>query len=117
MNNSKQNIQFNYLYRDSSNYKLFRNEIFSNPDKLSIADIRNKVKDFLIDGEFFEPAKWQLRPLGFEDWIDDLDHFWNEFESMQATSEKATTNKTITEFLSGISRTDQSLHRRFESSQ
>jgi len=102
MKDFKNNIRLNYLYRDAGNYKLHGATIFSNPENLAVSDIEREIKSRLIDGEFFEPVKWKLTPLGFEKWNDDLDHFWNEYESIQNTSEEPTVNKTITKFLGDI---------------
>ena len=79
MKDSENNIKFNYLYRDAGNYKVYGSQIFSNPDRLNLEDIEGQIRSVLIDGEFFEPLKWGLRALRFLEWIDDLDHYWNEF--------------------------------------
>lgn len=102
MNDFKNNIKLNYLYRDAGNYKLHGATIFPNPENLPVSEIEKEIKSRLIDGEFFEPSKWKLTALGFEKWNDDLDHFWNEYESIQTTSEKPTINKTIAKFLGDI---------------
>lgn len=102
-NDFKNNVKLNYLYRDAGNYKIFGSVVFANPENIDIEMIRNEVQSKLIDGEFFLPSRWQIAPLGFEEWNDDLDHFWNEFDSLQFTNESPTTNKTVTKFLADIS--------------
>src|SRR5688572_3430957 len=102
MNEFNKNIKFNYLYRDAGNYKQYGAVVFVNPKNLSASEVERKIRARLIDGEFFEPSKWKLTALGFEEWNDDLEHFWNEFESVQSTSEEPTTNKTIENFLRDI---------------
>lgn len=72
------NIQFNYLYRDGSNYKKFGNVIFSNTTNIPFSDIENYIKSNLIDGEFFIASDWALPELFFEVTNDD-DHNWHEF--------------------------------------
>ncbi len=96
------NIQFNYLYRDAGNYKVFGHAIFSNPDGLDIDQIEKSIKLALIDGQFFEPAKWGLTQLTFADWDDEEDHFWNEYESVEVTNAIPTATLSITELLIGI---------------
>jgi hypothetical protein len=93
------NIKFNYLYRDGGNYKVYGSHIFENPDNISIIQIEEAIKRSLIDGEFFNPKEWDLEPLKFDDWNQELDHLWNEFESIELTSEHSTSGKSITKFL------------------
>lgn len=102
MRDFKNNIKINYLYRDAGNHKVYGSEIFSNPENLEIAKIEEEIRMKLIDGEFFDPTKWQLRPLSFEIWDDDMDHQWNEFESIQYTSEVPSQNRTVSKFLVDI---------------
>jgi len=76
------NIKFSYLYRDSGNYKNFKELIFANPIGLSILDLEKLIKSKLIDGMWFYAKDWGLPELHFEDWDDDLDHGFHEFESL-----------------------------------
>lgn len=99
----RNNIKFNYFYRDGGNYKIYGSEIFPNPECVKVEEIEIKIRTVLIDGEFFEPHKWGLKRLCFEVWNNDLDHFWNEFESLKPTDEPHTVDRTITEFLKEIS--------------
>ena len=103
LRDSRPNIQFNYLYRDAGNYKLYGFEIFRNPERVQPEIICKKIKAALIDGESFEPEKWNLKRLGFEEWSDELDHGWNEFGSVEPTAQGPTSGKSITEFLNEIS--------------
>lgn len=86
------NIKFNYLYRDAGNYKLYGSVIFSNPNNLSLAEVESKIRARLIDGEFFNPDKWSIPRLAFEEHDRELDHDWHEFESVELTNESAITN-------------------------
>jgi hypothetical protein len=101
--NSKSNIKFNYLYRDAGNFKVWGFEFFCNPDLLELETIEDRIRTALIDGEFFDPQKWGLKRLKHDDWISELDHTWNEFESIEITREEPTVDLTITTFLKVIS--------------
>jgi hypothetical protein len=101
----KHNIKFNYLYRDGGNYKVWGNEVFSNPDSLSLDNVEMIIRKSLIDGEFFNPTHWKLKRLMHEDWVPELDHCWNEFDSIEYTTIDPTTNFSITEFLNLIAST------------
>lgn len=93
------NIKFNYLYRDAGNYKTFGYEVFANPHNLSLDEIEKAIRAALIDEEYFYPEKWNVKRLKFEDFIEDFDHSWNEFESVEYTKESATHRMSISEFL------------------
>jgi hypothetical protein len=95
-----QTITFNYLYRDSSNYKNFGSVDFSNPDKLSIEEIEAIIKLKLIDGEFFVAEDWGLPTLYFDEWTED-DHNWHEFLNIEV-KESEDKNLPITELLNRI---------------
>jgi hypothetical protein len=96
------NIKFNYLYRDGGNYKVYGSHVFENPENVAVIDIEEAIKRSLIDGEFFNPKEWDLVPLKFDDWNQELDHLWNEFESIELTAEESTANKSIKRFLERI---------------
>lgn len=102
MNDSKLNIKLNFLYRDAGNYKLFGSVVFKNPKNISLDIIQSTIKQNLIDGEFFEPRKWKIPILTFPEYDDELDHDWNEIESIELTTEEATDERTISEFLSDL---------------
>ncbi len=83
------NIKFNYMYRDSGNYKNYGFIIFKNPEKLSLIFIEQEIRKRLIDAEFFEPSKVKIPQLVNNDfpYDSDLDHSWNEFVSIEETDE------------------------------
>ncbi len=104
MSSSKHNIKLNYLYRDGGNYKVWGSEVFSNPDLLPIESIEQKIRESLIDREFFDPEIWRVTRLRFDDLIPELDHAWNEYDSVEVTADETTNNCSITEFLKTISK-------------
>ena len=99
MSDSRNNIEFAYLYRDAGNYKVFGSEVFANPDGIDLQSIELQIKSKLIDGEFFEPTKWGIRAASFDEAIDELDHQWNEFEGVKETRNPVSSDRTIEEFL------------------
>lgn len=104
MSDSKNNIQFNYLYRDAGNYKVWGFEIFSNPDSLDLSYIESEIRKSLIDGEFFDPKEWKVTRLKHDDWVPELDHTWNEYSSIEFTNERTTVPYSVTEFLAAIAK-------------
>lgn len=103
MNGSGSNIKFNYEYRDAGNYHVDGFEVFSNPDSLSLAKIESKIKAALINSEFFDPSDWRVKRLKHDDWIPELDHTWNRYDSVEFCSEPPTIEISISEFLNLIS--------------
>jgi len=102
MSASKSNIRFNYLYRDAGNYKVWGSEILSNPDCISLVEVETKIREYLIDGEFFDPKYWEVKRLKHDDRVPELDHTWNEFESIEITSEEPTVDYSVAKFLEQI---------------
>lgn len=102
MKDSNNNIKFNYLYRDEGNYKVFGSVIFENPENNSLPEIESGINQSLIDGEFFDPVKWDVPALSFPQVNEEIDHKWNEFENVEFTSESITDKRSINSFLKEI---------------
>jgi hypothetical protein len=93
-------IQFNYLYRDSGNWKKFGSKQFSNPDQLTIKEIEQKLRENLIDGEYFYPDQVGIKKFKFHRHIED--YSWYEFESFELIENIDTSMKelkSISDFL------------------
>lgn len=95
-----QTITFNYLYRDSSNYKNFGSIGFTNPSNIPIQEIEAIIKSRLIDGEFFVAEDWGLPSLYFDEWTED-DHKWHEYLNIEI-NESADESLPISTFLNRI---------------
>jgi len=77
------NIKFNYLYRDSGNYKKFDSVIFANPDDVELSNLEALIKSKLIDETWFYTGQWNL-PEIFTDIVDfRVDPTWHEFENLE----------------------------------
>lgn len=74
-------IRFNYLYRDSGNYKMYASKIFSNPEQLSLKEITSQLTEKLIDQQFFYPEEVGIEKFRFHRYLDDTT--WYEFESVE----------------------------------
>ena len=103
MQDLKQNIKFNYLYRDAGNYKSFGSVVFSNKNCLTTEEINSKITSCLISGEFFIPSKWKIPLVYIFPYDSDLDHEWFEYYSCEYSEDEYTDRRTIEEFLKGIS--------------
>jgi hypothetical protein len=99
------NIKFHYQYRDAGNYKNPGNVVFALNTDLTIEDATEKIREHLFDEEFFDPIKWQIPPVFFEDEEEDeeLDHDWHEFLELQWTTDPETDSRTFEQFLKFIS--------------
>lgn len=104
MNALKSNIRFNYEYRDAGNYHVSGYEIFPNPEALNLNAIEEGIKAALIDSEFFDPSYWKVKRLKHDDWIAELDHTWNKFDSIEVSDESPTMDFSISDFLKIISK-------------
>lgn len=90
------NIRFHYLHRDSGNYKKFGHKDFSNPDSLSIDEIKQKLESYLIDGMFFYPEKVGIEKFWIHRYCDD--YSWYEMEKIKFV-ESGKCKKSISEFI------------------
>lgn len=91
------NIQFNYLYRDSGNYKKYGFVIFANPDNIGLQEFEKIILHKLIDNQWFYANEWGLPEL-FLDWVDfRIDPTWHEFESVEFSDEPANYSLTTEE--------------------
>lgn len=95
------NIKFNYLYRDFSNYKNYNSIVLSNPNNFSINEIDKLIREYLIDGEYFEAEKIGIPSLFFEEKNED-DHEWHEFESLQVVKDLPYNELTIEDLLNKL---------------
>jgi len=91
-------IRFNYLHRDSGNWKKFGRKKFSNPKGLSIEEIEKKIRQNLIDGMYFYPEKVGIKKFKFHRFCDD--YSWYEFESVEVIeiSKKKKLKLSISDF-------------------
>lgn len=96
------NIKLSYLYRDAGNYKQFGDIVFNNPENFTLDEINAKLKSLLIDGEYFVATQWQIPTLYTFPFDEELDHTWHEFESLTSTREKATDERSISEFINHL---------------
>lgn len=86
-------IQFNYLHRDSGNWKKFGSKIFSNPEQLTIEEIEQGIRQSLIDRQYFYPEQVGIKKFKFHRYLDD--YSWYEFESVEAIEKTGLPKKKI----------------------
>jgi hypothetical protein len=100
------NIKFNYLYRDSGNYKKFSSIIFSNRTDIELLELETLIKSKLIYNEWLYAEEWQL-PEVFTDIVDfRIDPTWHEFESVEYTEEPANSTIPLSELITIIEKTN-----------
>jgi len=99
------NIQFNYLYRDSGNYKKYDFVIFDNLDNIELSEIEGLIKSKLIWGEWFYAEDWRLPELFLPFFDFKVDPTWHEFESVEYTDEPANSSVGLDEFMKHVSNT------------
>jgi hypothetical protein len=81
------NVKFNYLYRDASNFKKFASVVFSNPSGMNPLAVSKSLEDaFWVDGLFIAD---QIRvPEVFLFTKCDIsidDHCFHQFQSIELT--------------------------------
>ena len=86
-------IRFNYLHRDSGNWKKFGRKKFSNPDQLTIEEIEQRIRQNLIDQEYFYPDQVGIKKFKFHKYLDD--YSWYEFESVEILTNIESSEKEL----------------------
>src|SRR6266702_1260669 len=83
------NIKFQYLYRDASNYKKWADVVFSNDEGLSIDAVMKAVRDGLSRDALFLAHQVRLPEvfLFAEYHLTPDDHCFHEFYSVEVTSD------------------------------
>ncbi len=99
MNDLENNLKFEYLYRDSGNFKQFGFIVLANPTQINPDNATFLIKPYLLDGEFFYPDKIQVPRLENFEFDPELDHEWYEFEKFTLTNEKPTDSMNAQNFL------------------
>lgn len=96
---SMPNIKFNYLYRDSGNYKKSNSVIFANPEGIELSDLEAMIKTKLIWDTWFYAEQWNL-PEIFTGIVDfRVDPTWHEFENIAYTDEPSGSTFTLIDFI------------------
>ncbi|MBI2289826.1 MAG: hypothetical protein HYU73_05710 [Betaproteobacteria bacterium] len=98
------NVRFEYLYRDSGNFKNWGEVVFSNPRGVPANIVGAMAEQVLIDRTFFSAAKADVPDLHFADHNEDLDHGWHETHAFLPTDEPSNDvrNRNIEEFVESL---------------
>ncbi len=98
------NVRFEYLYRDSGNFKNWGEVVFSNPRGVPVNIVAAMAEQVLIDRTFFVTAKADVPDLHFADHNEDLDHGWHETHAFLPTDEPPNDvrNRDIEEFVESL---------------
>lgn len=100
MSASKNNLKFEYLYRDAGNYKQFGELVFSNPQNLSAEEADLKLRAKLIDKEYFYPS--QVGVPKFDHCDFEFNSEWYEFTKISLTNQNPTEKISIEAFISNF---------------
>ena len=93
-------VRFNYLHRDSGNWKKFGSKKFSNPEQLTMEEITQKIQQNLIDRAYFYPEQVGIKKFRFHRHCDDAS--WYEFQSVELmtnTNPSTKELKSISDFI------------------
>lgn len=72
------NILFSYMHRDEGNYKDHLEAVIENPNNIPLNEIEKRIKDTLIDGEFFHHDQIGLPRSEYAE-----SGHWHEFVSIE----------------------------------
>lgn len=95
-------IKFNYLYRDSGNYKKYGFVIFSNPQNIELSEIDPLIRSELIDGEWFYAEDWRVPEIFLETFDFKTDPTWHQFENVEYSEASENESEDIAAFIMRI---------------
>ena len=112
------NIRFQYLYRDGSNYKKWSEVVFSNPDNCRAERIAKQLNESLLADGLFIAHQVRVPEvfLATEDQLTEDDHCFHEFAEVTETTEPPSDlhRRSIGEFLTEVVRESRSGWRAFD---
>jgi hypothetical protein len=98
-----ENIELSYVYRDGNNFKKFASVVFSNPERMTIGSVTEKLKQaFDADGLFIagqirlpEVFLWADGRLSYDD------HCYHQLDTVRVTADAPsdTRGRSIWEFI------------------
>jgi hypothetical protein len=100
------NVKFNYLYRDGSNYKSWEEVVFTNPDQLTLGEIETRLIDAFLPDKLFIASQVSIpeKFLFANGIFTKFDHCYHEFDSVEICEENPTDDlkRSINDFLKVI---------------
>ena len=100
------NIKFNYLYRDGSNFKSWGEVIFLNPENLTVNEIEAKLLNALLPDKQFIASQITIpeKFLFANEKFTKYDHCYHEFDCAEICKENPTDNlkRSINDFLKDV---------------
>lgn len=100
------NAEFEYLYRDASNYKFWGSVVFENPSTMSLEEVEERITRSLDSQELFIASQIRLPevfPFEMGKPTED-DHCYHEFASINPTLENSNDlyDRSLTQFVEEI---------------
>lgn len=113
------NTQFNYLYRDASNYKKPGQIVLRGLPAAGVEAFDTALKAFLSDGQFFiagqiavpEVFLWS-GPGAYK--VGENDHCWHEYSDVESVKTIATDERTPEQFLLAVEAANQAGWQEFD---
>lgn len=81
------NIEFEYLYRDSGNFKSYGSVVFGNPNNVTIEEIDQSIIELLGDDRTFNASRLAVPEMFFTEfpYNPDLDWGLHEYSGVSAS--------------------------------
>ena len=100
------NVRFCYLYRDGSNFKSWGEVLFSNPENLSVSEIKEKIIQAFLPDNLFVASQISIpeKFLFANGKYTEYDHCYHEFDCLEMCADEPTdsSSRSISEFLQDI---------------
>lgn len=100
------NIKFNYLYRDGSNYKSWGAIVFTNPEQLDVFKIETRLVNAFLPDKLFIASQILIpeKFLFLNGEFTQYDHCYHEFDCVEVCNENSTDSveRSISDFLRDV---------------
>jgi len=100
------NIKFNYLYRDGSNYKSWGVVVFTNPEHLALFEIEARLINAFLPDKLFIASQISIpeKFLFLSGKFTQYDHCYHEFDYVEICNENSTDSakRSISDFLRDV---------------
>lgn len=107
MSDSFTKIEVLYLYRDAGNYKIYDKRVLPCSGQYTIDEMERRLRDVLIDKEYFLPRALGISQLDFGYYDAELDHDWLEFIGLCRTDQEVDTDLDFFSFVDNMKRLKQ----------
>jgi hypothetical protein len=93
------NVLFDYMYRDTGNWKMLGEIVFSNPDGVPLAEAESRLRRACCEDNNFNARQAGVPEVYFEHTDLECDQVYHEFCGLEATEKPVTDPRALKHFV------------------